>query len=160
MTWAYFASEIETAAKTSMDADAAVGTSGTLAVITRELELIQPDGDNPETFTAIMPYVGIRCVGSGARLIGTRTLLIEHELRMRVIVEGNTTSTAYILASKIAETCARVIRDQSASSSWLSSAHQVLIDDWSCTGPESDEDNPFRFSCLAKVSIGVIYPEA
>lgn len=159
MTWAYFADEIETATKTTLDADPAIGTDGTLGVATREVEPPQPAAGAPETYQEQLPYVGIRCTPGKSRLFGTKALAIEHELRLRVLVDQNTAASGYELAMKIVETCARAIREKCGSSAWLASTRQALMDSWSCDEPSSDAENPYVFETIAKIPIVVIYPE-
>lgn len=160
MTWAYFPDEIETAAVATLAADANAGTDGVLGVKLIEVEPPQPGGGPPEVGAADMPYVGIDCSPGESEVIGTRTLTISHELQIRVLLEQNPVADAYELARKIAETCARAIRDINGSSSWIASGHQVMVDRWTTTKPEIDVENPYLVECRATVPVVVIYPEA
>lgn len=159
MTWQDFGAAIETGLATALAADSFLGTGGTYSMALMESEPPQIDDENPELWAAKTPYIGYKARGVDATVGGTRLSMLAYEVRFRVITYGNPPNTYESMNRKIRDRIGAMLRGYDGSASFLSSAHQVLVSEWSAEPPEQDPENPFLITSFCTVKLTVVYPE-
>jgi hypothetical protein len=166
-TFVNYAHELEDAVVTLLLAEK--GESGTmysLNIKVIETEKPQPDGGPPELYEVDgagnafqMPYIGVSAMTGKASWIMTRTLGVEHEIRLRCLCDKNTAVESRKLAQDMANLSCKAIIGKHGEV-WGSSNCQVLIGSFEVDpATVGGEDNPYLAECIGTVRVTVVHTD-